>query len=78
MEAIFADLDSADETEQEEDAEDAEGEGSEDLEALRRTVQETLGPVVERKRKARTHILDEAVPESQYNLPAGDLDASMV
>ena len=73
VEDIFATLGSDEESEQEEDENQSEEEEAEDLEALQRTVKETLGPAVERRRKARTVIQDEAVPESQYNLSAGQL-----
>lgn len=70
VDAIFADLQS-DESEQEQE-EESENEEAEDLEALQKTVEDTLGPA-ERRKKARKAIQDEAVPESQYNLPAGKL-----
>lgn len=53
--------------------EDASESGDEDLQTLQKAVQDTLGPITERKRRVRPQVQDEAVPESQFNLPAGEL-----
>ena len=70
VEDIFAgvdlDLDSEDGASSEEQQEEEP-----DLDSLHKAVQDTLGPSTERKRRERQTILDEAVPESQFNLSTG-------
>ena len=45
----------------------------EDVETVQRAVQDTLGVYDVQKRKRKPLIQDEAVPESQFNLTAGQM-----
>lgn len=74
VEDMFAAIDSAQESEEgreESTSEGSDGDQTEDLQALQQAVHDSLGTRQQRKRREKVAVQDEAVPESQYNLPAG-------
>lgn len=71
MDAIFAEVSGSEGSEGAVDSDNDSQEDLEDPQVTRQAVQEAVGPSSQRKKSIPPKLRDEAVPESQYNLPAG-------